>query len=104
MKTMQRILAAGLLVAGGLGTASMAQAGVHWSVGVNVPGVAVGVGAPVAVYPQPAYYPAAYPYYAPAYVAPPVYYGVPRPVYRPARVHYGRPVHRHRAYRGGRHH
>ena len=73
MKTMQGILAAGLLVAGALGAANMAQARTYWSVGVGVPGVAVGVA------------PAAYPYYypQPVYVQPPIYdYGYwPAPAY-----------------------
>ena len=79
-------LAAASMAVAGLMAASGAQAhggGVSWSIGVGVPGVAVGVGAPVYMPPRPVYYappPAAY--YAPP---PPVYYAPP-PVYRPAPV------------------
>ncbi|MFT4269107.1 MAG: hypothetical protein QM586_18130 [Xenophilus sp.] len=79
--------AAGAVAAGALFAASSASAAVGWSVGINVPGVAVGVAnpgyyyppAPVYYAPPPVYYRPAPVYYAPP---PPVYYG-PRPVYRP---------------------
>jgi len=77
MKTLQRVLAAGLLTAGALAvTTGVAQArgGVAWSVGLGFPGVAVGVGGAPYPYYAP-YYPA---YYAPyPYYAAPVYYGAP---------------------------
>lgn len=99
MKTMQRILATGLLAAGALGVAGMAQArDVYWSVGVGSPGISVGVGnvPPVYYAPQPVYVQPA-PVYVeprPVYVAPPVYYAPPRVRYRPAPVHYyGPPGH-----------
>jgi hypothetical protein len=65
-----------------LGTASVAEARVFASVGINLaPGVVVGASnVPVyypPVYPQPYYAPAPV-YYTPAYYAPaPVYYGPP---------------------------
>lgn len=102
MKTIHRILATGLLAAGALGAAGVAQArsDVYWSLGVGTPGVAVGVGnVPAPVYPAPAYYPPPPPVYyqpRPYYAPPPVYYAPPRVVYRPAPVYYGRPgYHRH---------
>jgi hypothetical protein len=109
MKTMQRILATGLLAAGALGVAGAAQArDVYWSLGVGAPGVAVGVGNAPVVYPQPVYV-APQPVYVrprPVYAPPPVYYGSPRVVYRPAPVYYdyGRPGHhRHHRHHDGRH-
>lgn len=66
-----RVLAAAALVLGGLAAASTAQArsDVHFSIGLNLPGVYA--------QPAPVYYPS--PYYvrpAPVYVQPaPVYYG-----------------------------
>jgi hypothetical protein len=77
--------AAGVVAAGALfaATSASARGDVSWSVGVGLPGVAVGVGAP-------AYYPPAPVYYAPP---PPVYYRPPAPVYyRPAPVYYGPPA------------
>jgi hypothetical protein len=90
MRKIPHILAAGLLTALAVGSVGVAQArgSVSWSVGVGVPGVAVGVGA----------------YPAPVVVAPPYYYGgyygnyygyydyAPPVVYRPAPAYYGRPV------------
>jgi hypothetical protein len=75
------------IAAGALFTAASANAsGVSWSVGINAPGIAVGVAAPQ-------------PYYAPApvyYAPPPVYYRPPPPVYyRPAPVYYGPPAPRY---------
>jgi hypothetical protein len=108
MKTMRHILTVGLLTASAVGAAQ--ARGVNWSVGVNVPGVAIGVGAPAYYAPYPSYYggyyaPAygayyGYANYAPAYVAPPVYYAPP--VVYPARAYYGRPAYRTRVYRGVR--
>lgn len=68
-----RVLAAAALVLGGLAAASTAHArsDVHFSIGVNLPGVYA--------QPAPVYYPSAPSYYvqpAPVYVQPaPVYYG-----------------------------
>lgn len=73
-----KYVAVALAAAGLLGVGA-AQARVSWSVGVGLPGVAVGV---------------AEPYYAPApvYTAPPAYYAPPPPVYyRPAAPVYYRP-------------
>lgn len=85
--------AAGTVAAGALfaATSASARSDVSWSIGVGVPGVAVGVGAP-AYYPAPApvYVPQAPVYYAPP---PPVYYRPPPVYYRPAPVYYGpRPI------------
>ena len=114
MKTMQRILATGLLAVGALGAAGMAQArDVYWSVGVGAPGVAVGVGnAPPVVYAPPVYYepPPVYVRPRPVYYGPPpVYYGPPRGYYRhpgyygPPRGYYGPPrgYYRHHGDRRG---
>ena len=104
-----------LVALGGVGIAQARD--VNWSVGVSVPGVAVGVGngysvytAPAPVYyapPPPVYYAPPPPvYYAPpppVYYAPPrpVYYAPPRPVYyAPAPVYYGPPAYPY--YRDGR--
>ena len=109
MKTMQRMLATGLLAAGALGAVGVAQArDVYWSVGVGSPGVQVGVGnvppayyGPAPVYVQPA------PVYVrprPVYVEQPYYYAPPRVVYRPAPVYYGPPGHWHKKPRKHRRH
>lgn len=116
MKTMQRMLATGLLAAGALGAVGVAQArDVYWSVGVGSPGVWVGVGnvppayygpAPVYVQPAPVYV-APRPVYVrprPVYVQPPAYYAPPRVVYRPAPVYYGPPGHWHKKPRKHRRH
>ena len=99
MKTMQRILATGLLAAGALGAAGVAQArsDVYWSLGVGGPGVAVGVGNAPYYAPQPVYVapPPVYVRPRPDYMAPEPYYYAPRPVYRPAPGYY---------YRGHGHH
>ena len=104
MRTIQRVLAVGLLAVGALGMAGVAQArDVYWSVGVGSPGVAVGVGnAPPPVYYEPAPVYVAPPpppvYYAP----PPAYYAPPPPViYRPAPVYYDgyRPYRHHHLHR-----
>jgi len=70
--------AAGVVAAGALfgATSASARGDVSWSIGVGVPGVAVGVGSP-AYYPAPVY---AAP--APVYYAPPAYYYGPRGYYR----------------------
>lgn len=98
-RTMQGILMTGVLAAGALGLAGVAQArsDVYWSIGMGSPGVSVGVSnappvyyAPQSVYVQPA------PVYVrprPVYVTPPAYYAPPRVIYRPAPVYYGPPGH-----------
>jgi len=97
----------GLVAVAAVGTAQ--ASGVNWSIGIQSPGVAVGVSnsRPVAVYPQPVY---AQPVYgAPVYVQPqPVYqvqpvvtYGRPVVVYQPAPV-WVPPGHRHDHRRGWR--
>ena len=82
--------AAATVAAGALFAAGTASAQVSWSVGVNAPGIAVGVGQPGYGYyapPAPVYYAPPPPvYYRPApvyYAPPPVYYGPPRGYYRP---------------------
>lgn len=81
--------AAGVVAAGALFATASASAAVGWSVGVNVPGVAIGVATPQPYYaPAPVYYPPPAAYYAP----PPVYYRpAPRVYYRPAPVYYAPP-------------
>lgn len=90
--------AAGAVAAGALFATASASAAVGWSVGVNVPGVAIGVAAPqpyyapapVYVAPAPAYYPPPV-YYRPApvyYAPPPVYYRQAPRYYRPAPGYY----------------
>jgi len=93
--------AAGAVAAGALFAASSASAGVSWSVGINAPGVAVGVANPGYYYPPAPVYVAPPPpvYYrpAPVYYAPPPVYVAPRPVYRP---YYGpRGYYRHHHWR-----
>ncbi|MGO4393318.1 hypothetical protein AB4Z46_18350 [Variovorax sp. M-6] len=82
--------AAGVIAAGALFATASASAAVGWSVGVNVPGVAIGVATPQPYYaPAPVYYPPPQAYYAPP---PPVYYRPAPPVYyRPAPVYYAPP-------------
>ena len=89
MTNLQRILVTGLLAAGTLGAAGMAQArsDVFWSVGVGSPGVAIGVGnlpPPVYVQPRPVYVQPRPVYYGP----PPAHYAPPRVVYRPGPGYY----------------
>lgn len=103
-----------------LGAAGVAQArDVNWSIGIESPGVSVGVSnhRPVVVYPQPVYGAPVYgaPVYGrPVYVHPqPVYQVRPVPGYvRPVVVHpypptvvYGRPGHghKHKHRHGNRH-
>lgn len=102
--------AAGVVAAGALFAAASASATVGWSVGVNVPGVAIGVAtpqpyyapAPVYVAPAPAYYPPPAVYYRPAppvyYRAAPVYYAPPPAYYRPAPGYYRHHGHGHDRY------
>ena len=73
--TLFKWAAAGAVAFGALfaATSASARGDVSWSIGVGVPGVAVGVGGP-------AYYP------APVYYAPPAYYA-PRGYYRHHRHH-----------------
>ncbi|WP_342129014.1 hypothetical protein [Hydrogenophaga sp. OTU3427] len=95
-----RGLARGLARVAGLcalGAAGLAQANdVNWSIGLNSPGVSVGVSnsRPVLVYPQPVY--GAPVYGAPVYVQPqPVYQVRPMPSYgyvQPVVVHPYAPV------------
>ena len=85
----------------GFAGAAQARDNVSFSVGIGVPGVAVGVTNAYPVYPQPVYQQPVYVQPAPVYYAPrPVYY-VPRhghgprghgygPGYRAAPVHYQR--------------
>jgi len=81
-------LAVALLTGAG---AAQARSDVHWSVGIGVPGVVVGVGG------TPGYYAPPPVYYAPP---PPVVYAPPRPVYyAPPPVYYSPPPY---YYRGGR--
>lgn len=79
-------LAAGAWALSSMGSVAHARGDVQWSIGVNTPGVVVGVsnappvyyGPPQVYYgPPPVYYQPRPIYYAP----PPVYYA-PRPVYR----------------------
>ena len=95
---------AGLVAAGG----AQARSDVAFSLGIGVPGVAVGVSnapyyqpAPVYYQPQPVYSQPAPVYYQPA----PVYYE-PAPVYyRPAPVYFGATYYGGRGYYGhGYHH
>ena len=85
---MTKFLAVGAVAVAGLmvGVSAQAHGGVSLSIGVGVPGVAMGYGAPAPVYmaPPPVYVAPPRPvYYAPPA---PVYYA-PRPVYRPAPVY-----------------
>lgn len=79
-------LALSLAALAGTGAAH-ARGDVYWSVGVNSPGVALGVASapPVYVAPAPVYVAPAPVYVAPArpsYYGPPPAYHAPRPVYR----------------------
>lgn len=63
---------------------AQARSDVNWSIGLNSPGVVVGVGNGYPVYAAPVYSAPAPVYYAPRPVyraAPPVYYAPPAPVY-----------------------
>lgn len=92
--TILKWAAAGAVAASALFSAASANAhgGVNWSVGVNVPGVALGIAAPPVYYnPPPVYYNPPPVYYRPApvyYAPPPVYYGPPRGYYRPGPGYY----------------
>jgi hypothetical protein len=103
--TFFKFAAAAAVAAGALFAGSAANAGV--SVGINLPGLAIGVApgyyAPSPVYsaPAPVYYNAPQPYYAPApvyYRPAPVYYNAPPVYYRPAPGYYRN--HGHGYYRG----
>ncbi|MDR7094647.1 hypothetical protein [Hydrogenophaga laconesensis] len=79
-------IAAGAWALSAMGSQAHARSDVHWSIGVNVPGVVVGASSAPPVYyaPAPVYYGPPPVYYAPRpiyYSPPPVYYA-PRPVYR----------------------
>lgn len=80
-------LAAGAWALSGIATQAEARGGndVYWSIGVNSPGVAVGVSNAPPVYhaPRPIYHAPQPIYYAPppVYYAPPAYHE-PRPAYR----------------------
>lgn len=97
----QRAAAMAGVAAALLAGAGAAQArDVYWSVGVNSPGVSVGVangGYPVYVAPAPVYAPPAPVYYAPPPPRP-VYYAPPAPVYYapPPGYYYGHRHHHHR--------
>ena len=99
-----RAMAFGLLAVAGLAFASAASARDHFSLGISVPGLSVGVGnhhTYVGV--GGGYYGGGY--YAPAYYGP-AYYAAPAPVYyAPAPVYYGPAYHggyySRSVYRGG---
>lgn len=78
-------LAAGAWALSVMGSDAQARGDVHWSIGVNTPGVAVGVSNAPPVYygPPPVYYAPRPIYYQPR----PIYYGPP-PVYYAPRPHY----------------
>jgi hypothetical protein len=104
-------LAAGVWALSAIGSQAHARSDVHWSIGVNTPGVVVGVSNAPPVYygPPPVYYAPPPVYYAPRpvyYGPPPVYYA-PRPVYRsgwgPAPRWEGRRYDRHDHRGRGRH-
>ncbi|MEO6016744.1 MAG: hypothetical protein ABIP46_05770 [Polaromonas sp.] len=92
------------LAAMGFAGAAQARDNVSFSVGIGVPGVAVGVTNAYPVYQQPVYVQPAPVYYqpAPVYYRPaPVYYQ-PAPVYvAPQPVYYGRPHGWHGRHGGG---
>lgn len=92
------------LAAMGFAGAAQARDNVSFSVGIGVPGVAVGVTNAYPVYQQPVYVQPAPVYYqpAPVYYRPaPVYYQ-PAPVYvAPQPVYYGRPHGWHGHHGGG---
>jgi hypothetical protein len=85
-----RLAASGLALAALMAAgAAQARGDVYWSVGVNSPGVALGVASapPVYVAPPPVYYAPPPPVYVaprPVYYGPPPVYYAPRPVYRAA--------------------
>ena len=79
--------AAGAVAAAALfgASAATARSDVSWSVGINAPGVSLGVAAPTYYAPPPVYYAPPPVYYRPAppvyYRPAPVYYAPPPPVY-----------------------
>ena len=83
-----KLAAVGAVAASALFAAASANAGASWSVGIDLPGVAVGVAEPGPVHyyqPAPVYSAPAPVYYEPA---PRAYYRPPPPVYyRPAPVY-----------------
>ena len=96
-------IASGAVAAAALlgASAASARGDVSWSVGVNLPGVALGVAAPTYYAPPPVYYAPPPPvYYRPAppvyYRPAPVYYAPPPVYYRPAPGYYR--GHGHRGY------
>ncbi len=95
--TLLKCAAAGVVAAGALFGAASANAGVSWSLGINAPGIGIGVVEPGYYAPAPTYYAPPPTYYAP----PPVYYR-PAPVYRPAPIYYAPPVVYGGGYHGGR--
>src|SRR5574343_11503 len=99
------VAAAGVALVLAVGAAPAQARDVYWSVGVNSPGVAVGVsngGYPAYVAPAPVYYVPPPPrpvYYAPP-PPPPVYYTPPAPVYyAPPPGYYYRRHHHHHHHR-----
>ena len=106
----RRLVLGAAVMVGALATVGVAHAngGVSWSLGINTPGVALGVAAPTYYNPPPVYYnpPPVYSNPAPVYVPPrpvyyspppvyvapqPIYYGPPRGYYGPPRGYYGPP-------------
>ena len=102
--------AAGAVAAAALfgASAASARSDVSWSVGINTPGISLGVAAPTYYAPPPVYYapPQVYApppvYYRPAppvyYRPAPVYYAPPPVYYRPAPGYYRGHGHRHGGY------
>ena len=96
-----RLLVAGaacLALTALLGSSPAQAHGIRWSVGINAPGVVVGVGNGHRGYaPPPRYYSAPAGYYAPPpvyYTPPPAYYQPPPAYYAPAPrpIYYAPPV------------
>lgn len=98
-------MASGAVAAAALlgASAASARGDVSWSVGINAPGIALGVAAPTYYAPPPVYYAPPPVYYRPAppvyYRPAPVYYAPPPVYYRPAPGYYYRGHgHRHGGY------
>jgi len=85
-----------LVAVGATLAAGAAQAGVHWSVGINLPVPPL----PVIVAPAPVYSAPVYSAPVPVYAAPETVYYEPAPVYRRPYPVYVRPVVYPRYYRG----
>ncbi|MGJ7485394.1 hypothetical protein ACSFA2_09050 [Variovorax sp. LT2P21] len=87
-------MASGAVAAAALlgASAASARGDVSWSVGINAPGIALGVAAPTYYAPPPVYYAPPPVYYRPAppvyYRPAPVYYAPPPVYYRPAPGYY----------------